>query len=122
MEAYVAVSCNAHTAGICRGSLRNHILPALGEMPVDAAERTEAAALHYRLRHTPRAANRALMILSKMFSLAEAWGLALLGSNCCFVSKYREDNRERFLTLEEYRRIGRELCALTPEGGAASDV
>ena len=117
MEAHVAVSCNAHTAGICRGSLDNHILPALGAMPVDAVGRTEAAALHYRLRHTPRAANRALMILSKMFSLAEAWGLAPLGSNPCrFVSKYKEGKRERFLTPEEYRRVGRELRALEARG------
>ena len=53
MEAHVAVNCNTHTTGICRGSLRNHVLPALGEMPVEAVGRTEAAALHYRLRIRP---------------------------------------------------------------------
>ena len=57
------------------------------------------------------------MILSKMFSLAEDWGLAPLGSNPCrFVSKYKEGKRERFLTPEEYRRVGRELCALEARG------
>ena len=34
LEAHVAVNCNAHTQGIYRGSLDNHILPALGAMPV----------------------------------------------------------------------------------------
>ena len=76
MEAHVSANCNAHTAGIYRGSLDNHILPALGAMPVSSVGRSEVSALHYGLRHTPRAANRALMVLSKMFSLAEAWGLA----------------------------------------------
>ena len=111
------MNCNAHTAGIYRGSLDNHILPALGAMPVGSVGRPEAAALHYSLRDTPRAANRALMVLSKMFSLAEAWGLAPAGGNPCrFVRKYKEGKRERFLTPEEYRRIGRELCVLEAEG------
>ena len=77
----MAVNCNAHTQGIYRGSLDNHILPALGKMPIASVGRSEAAALHYELRNTPRAANRALMVLSKMFSLAEDWGLAPAGGN-----------------------------------------
>ena len=74
MEAHVEVHCNAHTQAIYAGSLRNHILPAYGAMPVASVGRAEVAAFHYRLRETPRAANRALMVLSKMFKLAEAWG------------------------------------------------
>ena len=60
LEAHVAVNCNAHTQGIYRESLDNHILPALGAMPVASVGPPEAAALHYGLRNTPRAANRAL--------------------------------------------------------------
>ena len=107
MSAHVAVNCNAHTAGIYRGSLDNHILPALGALPIGAVERSQVAALHHRLRDTPRAANRALMVLSKMFSLAAAWGLVTEGSNPCrSVRKYRERKCERFLTRDEYRRLG----------------
>ena len=107
MSGHVAVNCNAHTARIYRGSLDNHILPALGAMPVATVERSHVAALHYRLRDTPRAANRALMVLSKMFSLAAAWGLVAEGNNPCrSVRKYRERKRERFLTRDEYRRLG----------------
>ena len=65
MSAHVAQNCNAHTAGIYRGSLENHILPALGMMPLGMVERAHVSALHYRLRETPRAANRALSVLSK---------------------------------------------------------
>ena len=107
MSAHVAANCNAHTASIYRGALDNHILPALGAMPLGAVERSHVAALHYRLRDTPRAANRALMILAKMFALAAAWGLGPEGNNPCrSVRKYKERKRERFLTREEYRRLG----------------
>ena len=117
MEAHVEVRCNAHTQGIYAGSLRNHILPAFGAMAVASVGREEVAAFHYRLRETPRAANRALMVLSKMFSLAEAWGMAPASGNPCrFVLRYREGRRERFLSEEEYRRVGRALCALEAEG------
>ena len=71
LSAHVAQNCNAHTAGIYRGSLENHILPALGMMPLAMVETAHVAALHYRLRETPRAANRALSVLSKMFSLTD---------------------------------------------------
>ena len=117
MEGHVIVRCNAHTQRIYAGSLKNHILPALGKIPVVSVGRTKVAALHYGLRETPRAANRALMVLSKMFALAEAWGLVPLGSNPCrFVLRYREGRRERFLTEEEYQRVGRALCTLEAEG------
>ena len=113
MEAHVTVNCNAHTQGICRGSLRNHILPALGSRPVATVGRADAEALHYALRATPRAANRALEVLSKMFAVAEDWGLAPPGGNPCrFVARYRQGMRERFLSADEYRRVGRALREL----------
>ena len=57
------------------------------------------------------------MVLSKMFSLAEDWGLAPAGGNPCrFVRKYKEGMRERFLTPDEYRRLGRVLCSLDAGG------
>lgn len=117
MEGHVKVRCNAHTQGIYAGSLRNHILPAFSAMAVTSVGRAEVAAFHYRLRETPRAANRALMVLSKMFSLSEAWGMAPASGNPCrFVLRYKEGRRERFLTEEEYRRVGLALCELEAGG------
>ena len=119
LSAHVAQNCNAHTAGIYRGSLENHILPALGMMPLAMVETGHVAALHYRLRETPRAANRALSVLSKMFSLAAAWGLVADGTNPCKgVRKYKEKKRERFLTRDEYRRLGRVLADAEAEAEA----
>ena len=122
LSAHVAQNCNAHTAGIYRGSLENHILPALGMMPLAAVETAHVAALHYRLRSTPRAANRALAVLSKMFSLAAAWGLVADGTNPCKgVRKYKEKKRERFLTRDEYRRLGQALVEAEAEAEAGAD-
>ena len=119
LSAHVAQNCNAHTAGIYRGSLENHILPALGMMPLAMVETAHVAALHYRLRETPRAANRALSVLSKMFSLACAWGLVADGTNPCKgVRKYKEKKRERFLTRDEYRRLGQTLVEAEAEAEA----
>ena len=119
MSAHVAQNCNAHTAGIYRGSLENHILPALGMMPLAMVETAHVARLHYRLRATPRAANRALAVLSKMFTLAAAWGLVADGSNPCRgVRKYKETKRERFLTRDEYRRLGTVLAEADAEAAA----
>ena len=119
LSAHVAVNCNAHTAGIYRGSLENHILPALGMMPLAMVETAHVATLHYRLRETPRAANRALSVLSKMFSLAAAWGLVADGTNPCRgVRKYKEKKRERFLSRDEYRRLGWVLAEAEAEAEA----
>ena len=119
LSAHVAVNCNAHTAGIYRGSLENHILPALGMMPLVMVETAHVATLHYRLRETPRAANRALAVLSKMFSLAAAWGLVADGTNPCRgVRKYKEKKRERFLSRDEYRRLGWVLAEAEAEADA----
>ena len=117
MTGHVAQNCSAHTAGIYRGSLENHILPALGSMTVAAVTGGDVSALHYQMRHTPRAANRALMILNKMFRLAMAWGMLPEGTNPCRgVRKYKERKRERFLTVDEYRRLGAALTEAEAAG------
>ena len=122
LSAHVAQSCNAHTASIYKGSLDNHILPALGALPLAMVERAHVAALHYRLRDTPRAANRALAVLSKMFSLAAAWGLVPQGTNPCrAVRKYKERKRERFLSRDEYRRLGQALTEAEMDAEAGAD-
>ncbi len=111
MREYVARRCKPSTAPKYRSVLDNHILPALGPMSVADVGRAEAAALHHALRATPGTANAAIDVLKRMFALAEAWELAPPGRNPCRrLRRYRTRKRERFLTQEEYRRLGRVLA------------
>ena len=114
---YVAVRCKPGTAKLHCRVVRKHILPEFGELPVTAIGREHVTDLHYRLRHVPSVANQVIVTLSRMINQAEVWGLAPEGGNPCrFVVKYRQRKRERFLTEDEFRRLGRVLGALEAEG------
>ena len=52
---------------------------------------------------------------SKLFNLAELWKLRTSGNPWKFVRKYREKKRERFLTDEEFRRLGDVLTEMEAE-------
>ena len=94
-----------------------HLLPELGKLSAAAVGREHVTALHYKLRHTPTTANMVIAALSRMINRGEDWGLIPEGGNPCrFVVKYRERKHERFLTEEEFRRLGRVLDELEAGG------
>ena len=109
LQGHVAVNCRASTLEAYRSLLTTSILPEFGELPIAAVDRAQVAALHYKLRATPSRANAAVGVLSRLFGLAEAWGLAPPGGNPCrSVRLYRAGKKhERYLTPGEYRRLGR---------------
>ena len=110
LEEYVPVHCKPSTQGEYRRSVELFIDPAIGEMRISAVQRKDIAKLHHDLRDKPYQANRTLGVLSKMFSLAEVWGLRPDGSNPCrHVKRYKERKRERFLSPEETERLGEVL-------------
>ena len=117
VSAHVAVNCSAGTMKNYRNAIDGYIVPELGDLPLGAVDRAEVSALHYRLRGTPHQANRVIRVLSKIFSLAEAWGVVPPGTNPCkAVRLYKEGKRERFLKEDEYRRLGRVLDEAQAEG------
>jgi integrase len=68
--------------------------------------------LHHENRKAPYQANRALALLSRMFNLAERWGLRPDGSNPGrHVEKFAERRRERTLSPAELARLGDALAA-----------
>ena len=110
MRAYVKVHCKPKTEKLYRTAIDLHIVPALGAMAVKDVRSSHVIELHDRMRDTPSMANHVVSMLSKMFSLAETWELVPRGRNPCKrVRHYREQPRERFLTPEEYRRVGAAL-------------
>ena len=117
LREHVAARCKPATARGYRKAIGRHLLPALGEVPIAALAREHVAEIHYRLRATPAAANEAVSVLSRMLNRAEAWDLLPAGANPCrFVARYRTRRPERFLTVEEFRRLGGALDALEAEG------
>ena len=108
MREHVAVRCNPTTAGAYRYALDMVLLPAFGSMPLGGIGRDQVAAPHYRLHKTLSMANRVVETLSRLFYMAEAWGVAPEGGNPCrFVKKYKDRSCERFLSEQEFRRLGR---------------
>ena len=117
MEAHVEPNCRPATVEVYRRLLRLHVLPELGALKLTEVERSHVSALHYRLRDRPNQANQAVGVFSKMFKLAVAWGMTPARPNPCrSVKRYRERSCERFLTEEEYARLGRVLFEAESEG------
>ena len=119
---YVEVRCKPSTVAAYRSVLERHIAPALGKLLLEAVERAQVAELHQRLYETPAVANMAVRALSAMYELAREWGLIPEGSSnpCRSIVKYREHKRERFLTDEEFIRLGNALDQVEAGGGASA--
>ena len=114
---HIALRVKASTGKEYRRNLKRFILPALGRLRVNEVTRADVAKFHHDLRHIPYQANRCLEIISKMFSLAEMWGLRPDGSNPRkHIKKYAEEKRERFLSPAEINRVGEVLREMESEG------
>ena len=114
---HISIRVKASTAKEYRRNLERFILPALGRLTVTDITRADVAKFHHDLRHIPYQANRCLEVVSKMFNLAELWGLRPDGSNPRkHIKKYPEEKRERFLSAAELRRVGEVLREMEVEG------
>ena len=97
--------------------LERFVLPRLGNHRLTEVTRADNAQLHHDLRHIAYDANRCLEMISKMFNLAEMWGLRPDGSNPRkHIKKYPEEKRERFLSPAELKRVGEVLREMEQEG------
>jgi integrase len=109
---HAAVKMKPRSVAEDRRLITLHVLPALGARRVADVARADVARLHHVMRSTPVQANRAVSLLSRMFNLAERWGLRPDGSNPTrHVVRFRETSRERYLTAAELSRLGDVLAA-----------
>lgn len=115
-EEHIAVRLKASTAKEYRRNLKLFILPAIGYLRVLDVTRADIAKYHHEWRHRPYQANRNLEIISKMFNLAEMWGLRPDGTNPRrHIKKYPEKKRERYYSAGELRALGRVLNEMEEE-------
>jgi integrase len=97
------------------------ILAALGKHRLDVVTSAQVTRFHLSWKKTPTRANRALALLSHMFTMAEKWGLRAPGSNPCrHVERFREVRRERFLSAAELAKLGEALAATEKKGTASA--
>ena len=122
LEEHVAVRCKPRTRTLYRAVIRRHLVPMIGDLPVAAVNREEVSALHHQLRGTPYAANRAVDVLAQILDMAEIRGMRPrgIGNPCRPIEKYRERQHERFLSDDEFRRLGSVLEAAAAGAGGAS--
>ena len=110
MKDYVPNACKLSTQKEYRRNVDLFIAPALGKLKIIDVTRADISKFHQSLKNTRYQANRALGVLSKIFNLAEEWGLRPDGSNPCrHVKKYKEEKRERYLSPNELSLLGETL-------------
>ena len=89
-----------------KAAVRNHILPALGHLTVDAIAPEHVKDWFASMSATPGNANRAMPVLSMMMRMAELWGYRVHNTNPCRnTRRFKMAPKERFLSPEEIARL-----------------
>ena len=105
------------TAREYRRLWKKHILPAFGGKPVSGVLHADVRRLHRSLNETPYVANRVVARLATFFAYAIAEGAIVSKENPAHgIEFYPEEGRERFLTKEEFGRLGEALARAEREG------
>src|SRR6185437_2694594 len=87
-----------------------HILPALGTKQVPSVTQQDVRKLHKSLVETHYVANRVLAIAGAFFSFAAKEGIIKAHENPAHgIEHFPETPRERFLTPDEFKRLGKAL-------------
>lgn len=84
--------------------LKNLILPTFGDKKIQLVTRRDVENFHAKLKSTPYQANRAMSLLSKMFSLAISWGWCEKNP-AQGIERYQEQRRDRWLDDNEMVRL-----------------
>lgn len=90
--------------------IRRQLGPRFNGKPLADLSASDVARAHASWQKTPRAANHALAVLSKILNWASQQGCRCpSGDVCSGVQRYRENERERYLSDEELARLGAAL-------------
>lgn len=109
LDEYVAVRRKKATERLYRLAA-GHITKTLGSIPVDQLTPADVSRLHGKLRSTPYLANRCLAALSSLMTWCERQGYRPAGQNPCRgIEKYPEHGHDRYLTADEYARLGKAI-------------
>lgn len=119
MERHARVHKKPASIAMDQRLLQKVVLPVLGGLPVSRVSPADIARLHQEQRQYPVKANRVLALLSKMFNLAEAWGMRPPGSNpVTGIQRHPERGRAWASTADDYVRLWRALEQSAASGQA----
>ena len=97
--------------------VRLDILPEFGHRPVSAGRAVPCRGAARRDARQAVSGESGPDVLTKMFRLAEAWGMTPPRRNPALsIWRYKEYRRERFLAPDEYRRLARVLDEAEADG------
>jgi integrase len=104
---HAATKRKARTVAEYRRILQAHILPVIGARRIMDVRRADMARLHAGLVRTPYEANRTLAVVSAVWNWAARRDeVAADGNPAKAIERYPGQGRERFLTSEEFARLG----------------
>lgn len=96
--------------------LRLYLKPKFGTIRLVDIKRSDVARFHSKLAAKPATANYCVAILSKIMSWAEEQEYRPKQSNPCFnLEKFRETKRQRYLSKDEFARLGAVLATVAEE-------
>lgn len=111
LQEYTAHHCKPSTAKGYRSVIERTVHPQLGTRQIADVTRADIVEFHHNMRARPYMANRAASMLSKMFNLAEDWGLRTDGTPPARrIKKFREEEKKRYLSEDEQMRLGNVLA------------
>jgi len=114
---YVRPKLKPHTIRDYQQLLRQHILPALGQLSVAHIGRDDVVHLHVAMAEIPRRANYALATTRALLNFAIELGLRPSASNPARgIKPYRENKRERFLSEAEIAKAADAIAATEQAG------
>ena len=97
--------------------VERHIKPSIGRIRISELRRADITRMHTRMASTPGAANRAVSLVSAIWNWAAARDEVASGANPAKgIARYPESAKERFLSSDEFRRLGEALIKAETEG------
>ncbi len=110
IDQYIPNHLKCSTQGEYTRAIKLFITPQIGRLKIVEVLRSDVALFHHAMRKIPYQANRVIGVLSVMLAQAELWGLRPEGYNPCRgIKKFKEEKRERFLSLVELKKLGEAL-------------
>jgi integrase len=101
-----------------RQQIAADVRPHLGRMKVAAVTLADIDGWHRKMSvRAPTHANRALALLSRMFSMAMRWGLRT-DNPCRGIERNQENKRQRYLSGDELGRLAQALTMLRDQQSA----